>query len=216
MKVQAERERIAAAEMMEKERRRAEEALASELLMTRAADQSASISNNKVVVSKDAGKPEWWNDNCQRARERYRRASEAFQLRPNKDTSDRYDEARKAVDATEQRAMREHIERRQSQGEEAEETEKGRDRWWNADCQEAKQKYLAAERQMRQDGDFSKERKIEVQRLRYAFRRVCRAAKIKMESLKILCLRLRNQPSGDYSRQTLTSNTHQLFGLVKL
>ena len=194
MKIQAEKHRLANADLLEKEQRRAAEALASEFPMTSAGQvaecdknaggQSASSSNIVSQEKKNAGKPLWWNEECERARERYRVAHNAFKLRPNKTTSDKYHEARKAVDEAEQKAMKEHIESRS--GGEMGETSPGPDqkegaRWWNKECQEAKQKLLVAEKRMKKDGYVSKERQIEFAMMRKAFNKVRRRAKAELE-----------------------------------
>ena len=207
MKIQAEKERLALADLLEKERRRAAEALASEFPMTSAGqvtecDQRQSVGNNRIV-SKNAGKPLWWNQECDRARERYRVAHEAFRLKPSQVTSDRYHAARRAVDEAEQKAVREDIEQR-TYGEigvphgeigvphgeigvpPAAPDQKEGSSWFNNECREAKNKVKLAEKRNREKkkeaGYLSKERKIEVTKLRNAYKKVCWHAKNEMES----------------------------------
>ena len=194
MKVEAAKERLAHAEMMEKERRRAAEALACEFPMTRAGEaaecdrlaRGTSDSSNKIVSKekKNAGKPPWYNGECLRARERYRSAHEAFKHSSNKATSDRYHEARKALDEAEQKAMKEHIEKR-SHGEmglpASHRDQKEGARWWNKECREAKQKILLAENKMKCEGK-TEERKTELRALKSAYKKVCWHAKNLMES----------------------------------
>ena len=185
---EVERRRLA---QEEKERRRIAEALASEYSMTHAGQlghsQGAGTSRregegDRMQAHKMAGQaklPPWWNEECKRAKERYAAVKKVFELNPSKSTSFDYDDARKALDEAERKAVREH-----EQSSNKNYLEKS---WWNKRCEYAEQKLRLAQDQLKQDeGILSPvdraKRKNEINRLHKFFKKEKKYARLQKEA----------------------------------